>query len=40
MADRTGISYMRTTREKTPILYSNNEKFAVGDFSITVKPRS
>jgi transketolase len=30
MADRPGISYLRTTREKTPILYSKNEKFAVG----------
>jgi transketolase len=30
MADQPGISYLRTTREKTPILYSDTEKFSVG----------
>ncbi|MBY0547194.1 MAG: transketolase [Candidatus Obscuribacterales bacterium] len=30
MADLKGISYMRTTREKTPILYNNDEKFPIG----------
>jgi transketolase len=25
-----GISYMRTTREKTPVLYKNDEKFPIG----------
>jgi transketolase len=30
MADRPGISYMRTTREKTPILYDAKEKFEIG----------
>jgi transketolase len=30
MADRSGISYMRTTREKTPLLYSSEEAFPVG----------
>ncbi|HEY9676724.1 MAG TPA: transketolase [Drouetiella sp.] len=30
MADYKGISYMRTTREKTPILYKSGEKFEVG----------
>lgn len=30
MADLPGISYMRSTREKTPILYKNDEKFPVG----------
>jgi transketolase len=30
MADQPGISYMRTTREKTPILYKNDDKFQVG----------
>lgn len=30
MADLQGISYMRTTREKTPIIYSPDEKFPVG----------
>ncbi|MBS2003131.1 MAG: transketolase [Cyanobacteria bacterium SZAS LIN-5] len=30
MADYNGISYMRTTREKTPILYKSDEKFEIG----------
>jgi transketolase len=30
MADLPGISYMRTTREKTPILYSSDDAFPVG----------
>lgn len=30
MADLKGISYMRTTREKTPILYGQDEKFPIG----------
>jgi transketolase len=30
MAEHNGIVYMRTTREKTPILYSPDETFAVG----------
>jgi len=30
MADHNGIVYMRTTREKTPVLYSPDEKFTVG----------
>ena len=30
MADLAGISYIRTTREKTPILYGPDEKFPVG----------
>lgn len=30
MADYNGISYMRTTREKTPILYKADEKFPIG----------
>jgi transketolase len=30
MANLPGISYMRTTREKTPIIYKNDEKFPVG----------
>ncbi|MAH07354.1 transketolase [Candidatus Pacearchaeota archaeon] len=27
-----GINYIRTTREKTPVLYGNEEKFPVGEF--------
>ena len=30
MADLPGISYMRTTREKTPVIYSPDESFPVG----------
>src|SRR5947209_6751897 len=30
MADHGGIVYMRTTREKTPVLYSPDEQFTVG----------
>jgi transketolase len=30
MADRPGIVYMRTTREKTPVLYSPKQRFIVG----------
>jgi transketolase len=30
MADRTGIVFMRTTREKTPILYEPGEAFHIG----------
>lgn len=30
MAGLDGISYMRTTREKTPILYGSDEKFEIG----------
>jgi len=30
MADREGIVYMRTTREKTPVLYEPGEEFHIG----------
>jgi len=30
MAETKGISYMRTTREKTPILYKNDDSFPIG----------
>jgi transketolase len=30
MADQEGISYMRTTREKTPILYKTDDTFEIG----------
>jgi len=30
MADRTGIVYLRTTREKTPVLYGADRKFPIG----------
>jgi transketolase len=30
MAEREGISYLRTTREKTPVVYDANESFEIG----------
>ncbi|HKC89916.1 MAG TPA: transketolase [Candidatus Limnocylindria bacterium] len=30
MADRAGITYMRTTREKTPTIYDKGENFPIG----------
>ncbi|HEY6100855.1 MAG TPA: transketolase [Anaeromyxobacter sp.] len=30
MASREGITYLRTTREKTPVLYSGDERFEIG----------
>ncbi|HEX5157046.1 MAG TPA: transketolase [Ktedonobacterales bacterium] len=30
MADQKGIVYLRTTREKTPILYGSDERFPIG----------
>jgi transketolase len=30
MAEHRGISYIRTTREKTPVIYDSNEPFAIG----------
>ncbi|MDQ3880820.1 MAG: transketolase [Chloroflexota bacterium] len=30
MADRSGISFIRTTREKTPVIYSPDEEFRIG----------
>jgi transketolase len=30
MADTSGVVYMRTTREKTPVLYSPDEQFSIG----------
>jgi transketolase len=30
MADRDGIVYMRTTREKTPVIYPPGERFPIG----------
>ncbi|HEY3131902.1 MAG TPA: transketolase C-terminal domain-containing protein, partial [Acidobacteriota bacterium] len=34
MADCKGISFLRTTREKTPVLYSPDEKFTIGGSKI------
>ena len=30
LADRDGVSYLRTTREKTPVLYGADERFPIG----------
>ncbi len=30
MADQPGISYLRSTREKTPVLYEPTERFSIG----------
>lgn len=37
MAELDGISYMRSTREKTPILYGDDEKFEVGGSKVLRK---
>jgi transketolase len=37
MAKHKGISYLRTTREKTPVIYDNKEKFPAGKFKILRK---
>ncbi|MCX6730328.1 MAG: transketolase, partial [Candidatus Roizmanbacteria bacterium] len=34
MTLRKGVNYLRTTREKTPILYKNNEQFPIGGCKI------
>jgi transketolase len=34
MVKQSGISYLRTTREKTPILYGANEQFPIGGLKI------
>ena len=37
MARRAGINYLRTTRPKTPILYSTDEKFPIPGFKVLRK---
>jgi transketolase len=37
MARRSGINYLRTSRPKTPILYSKDEKFPVPGFKVVRK---
>ena len=34
MALHTGISYLRTTREKTPVIYNNSETFPLGGLKV------
>lgn len=40
MADLKGMSFMRTTREKTPILYKNDETFTIGGSKVIRKSDS
>jgi transketolase len=37
MAQRAGINYLRTSRPKMPILYSNDEKFPIPGFKVLRK---
>jgi transketolase len=37
MADRPGIVYLRTTREKTPVIYSADEQFPIGGSRVTYR---
>ena len=37
MLKHRGISYLRTTREKTPVLYRNDEKFKIGGLKVLKK---
>lgn len=34
MAKHQGIMYLRTTREKTPVLYAHNEQFSIGGLTV------
>jgi transketolase len=38
MATRTGINYLRTTREKTPIIYGPREEFPIGGCKLHYAP--
>lgn len=35
-----GITYIRTTRPKTPIIYDNDEEFPIGDFKIVKESKN
>jgi transketolase len=37
MARHRGIAYLRTTREKTPVIYSESEEFPIGGFKVLRK---
>jgi transketolase len=37
MADQPGISYLRTTREKTPVLYAPTDRFRIGGSAVVRK---
>lgn len=36
MIDHDGVSYLRTTRGKTPVVYGNNESFSIGGSHVIV----
>lgn len=40
MADYEGISYLRNTRPKTPVIYDNNEEFIIGGSKILKQCKS
>jgi transketolase len=40
MSSNEGLKYIRTTRPKTPIIYSDKENFPIGDFKILKKSKS
>jgi transketolase len=40
MMKHTKISYLRTTREATPVLYKNDERFPIGRFKVLRKSRN
>ncbi len=40
MAKHKGISYLRTTRGKTPVIYDNNEEFPVGGLKVLHKSKN
>jgi len=39
MVKHKGISYLRTTRAKTPVIYNNNEKFPIGKLKVIRKSK-
>jgi len=39
MLKHKGISYLRTTREKTPVIYNNKERFPAGKFKVLRKSK-
>jgi len=40
MANYDGISYLRTTRPKTPVIYGNEEEFHIGGSKVLRQSRS
>ena len=38
ISSRTGINYLRTTREKTPVLYNEKEEFPIGGCKVHYPP--